>query len=174
MDGDGIVVGIAAVFAGTTVLFTVLAAVYQPFLLLFAAIFGAATYLLWYHASGSLGERVKRTAGSARRRRSAAAGGPRDFEGFGPGRRAAEAPGERARGGGGRSDGRRRPGGRGPDANDLTRSEAYRTLGLDPGADQAAVKAAYRERVKAAHPDTDSGDREEFKEINRAYERLRE
>jgi curved DNA-binding protein CbpA len=36
------------------------------------------------------------------------------------------------------------------------------------------VRAAYRERVKAVHPDTDSGDEEQFKRVNRAYERLTE
>jgi hypothetical protein len=183
VDEDGLVIGIAAVFAGTTVLFGVLGFVYQPLLLLFAAIFGLATYLLWYHASGRLGERIRRTAGTARernrRRANAASRGPGDFEGFGPGRRAAGS-GRRRRADDGwerRADGRGATAGRQwerRDPNEPTRAEAYRTLGLDADADQAAVKAAYRERVKAVHPDTDDGDEEQFKRVNRAYERLKE
>ncbi|MFB6090629.1 MAG: J domain-containing protein [Halobellus sp.] len=187
MDSDGLLIGIAAVFAGTTVLMTVLAFVFQPFLLLFAAVFAAATYLLWYHASGRLTDRIRETArqGGERRRANAASRGPGDFQGFGPGRRAAGDGGSRAFGGdreagtreagtGGR---RRRAGPRGDraprtDRNEPTVEEAYRTLGLDPGADEDAVRSAYRERVKAAHPDTDTGDEETFKELNRAYERL--
>ncbi|WP_435183417.1 J domain-containing protein [Halobellus sp. EA9] len=178
MDSDGLLIGIAAVFAGTTVLLTVLAFAFQPFLLLFAAAFAAATYLLWYHASGRLGERIRETArqGGERRRASAASRGPGDFEGFGPGRRAAGDGGGRAFGG--EQTGRRRRGGpdgrRAPrtDRNEPTVEEAYRTLGLDPGADEEAVRRAYRERVKAVHPDTDDGDEETFKRVNRAYERL--
>ncbi len=164
MDGDGLVVGLAAVFAGTTVLLAVLAFAYQPFLLLFAVPFGLATYFMWYHASGRLTDRVHRTADRGRRRRaSAAAEGPGGFEGFGPGRRAAGS--KQSSEGARRAAPRRRP-------DEPTIAEAYRTLGLDPGADEESVKAAYRERVKSTHPDTESGDEEAFKRVNRAYERL--
>jgi len=167
VDGDGLIVGLAAVFAGTTVLLAVLAFAYQPFLLLFALPFGIATYFLWYHASGRLTDRVRRTADRDRRRRAnAAAEGPGGFEGFGPGRRAAGSRGERA----GRSDrSRERPR---TDTNEPTIAEAYQTLGVDPGADEEAVRAAYRELAKSTHPDADSGDAEEFKQVTRAYERL--
>ena len=168
MDGDGIVVGIAAVFAGTTVLLAVLAFAYQPFLLLFAVPFGLATYFLWYHASGRLTDRVRRTAERGRRRRANPAGeGPSGFEGVGPGRRAAGSQRGRAGSSERRSGPRQR-------TNEPTVAEAYRTLGLDPGADEESVRAAYRERVKSTHPDTDSGDEEAFKRVNRAYERLTE
>ncbi|MFB6091514.1 MAG: J domain-containing protein [Haloquadratum sp.] len=186
MDTDRLLVGIAAVFAGTTVLLAILAFVYQPFLLFLAAPFGAASGLVWYHASGRLAARIRQSAASAagrRRRRGAAGRGPSDFEGFGPGRRAARGGDRRTadRSGGRRgrraqSDGdgagRRAGPARGP--SEPTRAEAYRTLGLDPGADDDAVRAAYRERVKAVHPDTDAGDEEQFKRVNRAYERLTE
>ncbi len=162
MDGDGLVVGIAAVFAGTTVLLSVLAFAYQPFLLLFAVPFGLATYFMWYHASGRLTDRVRRTADRSRRRRAnAAAEGPGGFEGVGRGRRAGSGPR------GGRARERPRTG---PDEPSL--AEAYRTLGVDPGADEEAVRAAYRDRAKSTHPDADSGDAEEFKRVTRAYERL--
>ena len=185
VDRDGLVIGIAAVFAGTTVLLTVLAFVYQPFLLLLAVPFGIATYLLWYHASGRLRDRVRRTmeSGPGRREPNAASRGPRDFQGFGPGRRTA-GPGSERRAGRRRrasTRGQRATDGRGRgradprrDPNEPTLAEAYRTLGLDPDADDAEVRAAYRERVKAVHPDTDSGDEEQFKRVNRAYERLTE
>ncbi|WP_336024828.1 DnaJ domain-containing protein [Halobellus salinisoli] len=176
MDEDGLVIGLTAVLAGTTVLFVVLGFAYQPLLLLFATIFGAATYSLWYHASGRLGERVERTAASTRRgrrqRANAAGRGPREFQGFGPGRRASAEGRRRQRGrtagGQGRADRSRR------EPNEPTLAEAYRTLGVDADADDAAVKAAYRERVKTTHPDTDDGDEEQFKRVNRAYERIRE
>ena len=187
VDEDGLVIGIAAVFAGTTVLFAVLGFVYQPLLFLFATIFGIATSLLWYHASGRLGERVRRTADSAderrRRRANAASRGPGDFAGFGPGRRAAGSERrrradtgreQRADGRGATGDRQRQRRRQRRDPDRPTRAEAYRTLGLDADADQPTVKAAYRERVKAVHPDTDDGDEEQFKRVNRAYERLRE
>lgn len=188
MDEDGLVIGLAAVFAGTTVLFGVLGFVYQPLLFFFAAIFAVATSLLWYHASGRLGERVRRTAERTHERRrqraNAASQGPDDFAGFGPGRRAAgsERGGRADAGRAHRADGRGAAGRRERerrqqrkrDPNRPTRAEAYRTLGLDADADQTAVKAAYRERVKAVHPDTDDGDEEQFKRVNRAYERLTE
>jgi hypothetical protein len=165
VDGDGLVVGLAAVFAGTTVLLAMLAFAYQPFLLLFAVPFGLATYFLWYHASGRLTDRIRRTADRDRRRRAnAAAEGPSGFEGFGPGRRAAGSRGERAG-----DESRERPR---TDPNEPTIAEAYRTLGVDPGADEEALREAYRELAKSTHPDADSGDEEEFKRVNRAYERL--
>jgi curved DNA-binding protein CbpA len=34
------------------------------------------------------------------------------------------------------------------------------------------VRAAYRDRVKEVHPDTDAGDEEAFKSVTAAYERL--
>jgi hypothetical protein len=45
---------------------------------------------------------------------------------------------------------------------------AFATLGLDPSASLAEVKAAYRERVKEAHPDH-GGDQEEFRRLREAY-----
>ena len=53
-----------------------------------------------------------------------------------------------------------------------TVEEAYETLGLEPGADLEAVRAAYRERAKETHPDL-GGDPEAFIRVREAYERLR-
>lgn len=47
-------------------------------------------------------------------------------------------------------------------------SQAYDRLGLTPGADEAEVKAAYRELVKEVHPDQ-GGSETEFKRVQEAY-----
>ena len=52
--------------------------------------------------------------------------------------------------------------------------EAYEALGVEPGADESAVKRAYRERIKDVHPDAADGDAEEFKRVQAAYDRLTE
>lgn len=51
---------------------------------------------------------------------------------------------------------------------------AYETLGLDPGADEEAIRTAYRDLVKEAHPDAPEGSRERFKAVKDAYEQLTE
>jgi hypothetical protein len=55
-----------------------------------------------------------------------------------------------------------------------TAREAYETLGVEPGADESAVKQAYRRRIKEVHPDAADGDAEEFKRVQAAYDRLTE
>jgi curved DNA-binding protein CbpA len=49
---------------------------------------------------------------------------------------------------------------------------ARERLGVGPDADEAAVKRAYRKRVKECHPDAEGGDADEFKRVTAAYERL--
>jgi DnaJ-domain-containing protein 1 len=175
VDRDRLLLGLASVFAGLTVLMAVLTLAESPVFFLLAAPFGATTYFLWYHATGRLRERM---------RRRAAAGFDRERHGgFGAGarREAARGAARGARSGVGGSGGRRR---RRASANRRrarggvrersgpSRAEAYRTLGLDTSADDAAVRRAYRSKVKEVHPDTESGDEESFKRVNRAYERL--
>lgn len=155
MDRDRLLMGLAAVFAGLTVLLVVVAFTQQLFLLVLAVPFGATTYFMWYQASGRLAERTRTRrvrAGSRFDGGSDAAGGP---GGFGAGAR----------------DGRRRVNVR-PPATGPSRAEAYRTLGLDPDADEEDVRRAYRERVKEVHPDRPAGDEDEFKRVTQAYERL--
>ncbi|SFG49343.1 DnaJ domain-containing protein [Halopelagius inordinatus] len=167
MDRDRLLVGLAAVFTGLTTLLVVLAFAYQPFLLFVAVPFGAVTYFLWYDATGRLEERTRRrTRRRARRDRRAAdaARGPDDFAGFGPGRRAT--------GAGGTTDGGRRTAAEPRRSDEPSETEARRTLGVDSDASDDEVRRAYRSRVKEVHPDTDSGDEESFKRVNRAYERL--
>lgn len=151
---------LASVFAGLTVLIVVLGFVFQPFLLLLALPFGATAYFMWFQASGRLERRTRRRVqqGQARRRD--------EFGGFGAGARRANARENyrRATNGAG-VNGRSRPSG-------PSRTEAYRTLGLDPTATAEEVKRAYRSKVKEVHPDTEAGSEEAFKRVNRAYETL--
>lgn len=138
-------------FAGLTVLLAVAALAVQPFLLVVAAPFAVLTYFLWYQATGRLEARTRRRqerVGERARRTAAAGAGPR----------------------GGAANERRSP----QPTDGPSRVEAYRRLGLEPGADESAVKQAYRERVKEVHPDTETGDQESFKAVTRAYERLTE
>jgi hypothetical protein len=53
-------------------------------------------------------------------------------------------------------------------------AEAYRVLGLNADATAEEVRRAYRERVKAVHPDREDGDEAEFKRVTEAYEVLKE
>ncbi|WP_438267421.1 J domain-containing protein [Halomarina litorea] len=181
---------LGAVFGALAAFLAVLGLVVEPLLLLLAVPFGVVTYFMWYQASGRLVERVYASVeGAARvddttRARARTNGGGRG--GFGAGPREEWDPASewarRERVGG--PEGRRRTGRAGASgqrdrrkpqtASGPTRLEAYDILGLDPQADQRAVKRAYRERVKTAHPDTPEGSEEEFKRVNAAYERLSE
>ncbi|MFC7175931.1 J domain-containing protein [Halosegnis marinus] len=167
MDRSPLVVGLAGVFAGMTVLLVVLAAVFRDVVVLLVAVpFAGATYLFWQHASGRLRERIREQAAAASRAREAD-----DRGGFGAGPRFGDA---RTRTGRQARAGERTRGGQRIDPNapsGPSREEAYATLGLDPGADEASVREAYRERVKDTHPDR-GGDEERFKEVTAAYERL--
>jgi hypothetical protein len=49
--------------------------------------------------------------------------------------------------------------------------KAWETLGLQPGASVAEIKAAYRRKVKEVHPDI-GGDAKRFRWVQRAYEHL--
>jgi hypothetical protein len=145
---DRLVFGLTFVFAAMTATVVLVAvAARQPALVVVAVPLGAATAMFWYQSSGKLRERVDRGRRSGR----SASGG-----GFGAGARR-EARRERQRA-------TAQPTGISPD-------EAYRRLGLDPGADEREVKRAYRQKVKEVHPDR-GGDEEEFKRVTEAYETL--
>lgn len=52
-------------------------------------------------------------------------------------------------------------------------ASAYAALGLEPGADAAAIEQAYKRLIKLHHPDREGGDAARASEINRAYRELR-
>ncbi len=172
MANRTIVVGMAATFAGLTALLVVAGIVVNPLLLAVALPFGAATYLLWYHASGRLRERIRREAAAEQNgrtdawRRARAETNRRDASRSAGGARGRHA-GPRARGEGSR---RGDPRDRAPRTDTMSKRAAYRTLGVEPSADADAVRTAYRERAKRLHPDRENGDEEGFKRLTEAYE----
>ncbi|AUX08685.1 molecular chaperone DnaJ [Halalkaliarchaeum desulfuricum] len=162
MHRETIVVGLAAVMGGMTAFMLVVGVVVSPFFFLLSVPFGGATYVMWQHATGRLVfDRARtRTAGRVR----SGSGNP----GFDRERRA-ERNRKRARQSNGTTAG--------VGVSETTRPskrEAFRTLEIEPNASPDTIRRAYRRRVKESHPDTDTGSREEFKRVNRAYERLRE
>ncbi|PSP64723.1 molecular chaperone DnaJ [Halobacteriales archaeon QH_8_67_36] len=188
MQYERLTKGIAAVFGVLTAVLTVVGILSSPAVLFLALMFGASTYLMYYHLSGKMAasvyERVERRAATDGRgaRRGDGRGGfgagpreewepPRD----GRARRAAErvrqerARRQQARGAQQQAGRRRR---RVQQRSGPSPAEAYDRLDLDPSADESAVKAAYRERVKETHPDTDGGSEREFKRVQAAYETL--
>ena len=54
-----------------------------------------------------------------------------------------------------------------------SRASAFAVLGLDPGADAAAVEKAYKRLIKQHHPDREGGDATRAAEITQAYRELR-
>jgi len=165
-----------------TAIFVAGGVVFNPGLLVLALVFAPVTYLLYRHATGRLLSRVYRGV----EQQAAQTGADPGRSGFGAGpreewqpprdgqRRARQAQGRRR--GQGRADGRGRGRSRrrGPRqrSDEPTPREAYSVLGVDPGADEGAVREAYRERIKEVHPDTDGGDEEAFKRVRAAYEVL--
>nr|WP_244995555.1 J domain-containing protein [Halomicroarcula pellucida] len=178
---DRLITGVAAVFAVLTAVLTVVGILVNPAVLFLALMFAVSTYVMYYHLSGKMAanlyERVERRAATQSRgsRRGGFGAGPREewtpprdgrrADGFG--RRAQQARQQQRRQRTQQRQHRRVRQSSGPSP-----SEAYDRLGLDPSADEQAVKQAYRERVKEVHPDTDTGSEAEFKRVKAAYERL--
>jgi hypothetical protein len=52
-------------------------------------------------------------------------------------------------------------------------ASAYAELGLEPGADAAAVELAYKRLIKQHHPDREGGTATRAAELNRAYREIR-
>lgn len=147
-----ILVGVAAVLAGTTALLFVFGFVYNPIILVAAVPFGIATAFIWSHATGRLDAMMRERARVRREPgRQGPGSGDSEFD-TGP------------------TAGQRRADNRRPVPGDV---DAARLLGVDPDADEATIRRAYREKVKALHPDAPSGDEASFRRVQDAYERLR-
>lgn len=179
VDRDSIGLLLASTLAGLAVLLAVVALARQPFLLLVAVPLAVGAYLVWRGATGQFwfgfgDERFREVRPGGDPRREDARGS--DSRGpFQQGRRGGPASEPRDRRRARRErDARERSGTRSRSRETLDRREAYRVLGLSPGADDDAVKAAYRRQVKAVHPDADGGDPEAFRRLTAAYETLRE
>lgn len=171
MDRNGLILGVAAVLFGITVVMLLAGIVVNPFFLLVSIPFGSSAYLLWYQASGKLSDDMRQreataTFGSGGRNTGFDAGS------FGAG---SSTSGNFASESARRAQ-QYREKARANQAADqratISESDAYRILEIDPVADDAEIKAAYRQRVKECHPDTPSGDEEMFKKVSRAYEVL--
>jgi hypothetical protein len=172
---DRLVFGLTVLFAAMTALVVLMGvALREPVLVVVLIPLVVLTYVFWYRSSGKLRERIAQSAQSRRRAGTETGGfgaGPREGFESARGQRAREAWEQRqreARAGNGR--GRGRAGGPQPSPS-ISKAEAYRRLGVEPGADEATVKRAYREKVKETHPDR-GGDEETFKEVTEAYETL--
>ena len=166
MKQSQLIWGLVVVFAGIALAQVAMGVLYTPVLFVVAVPFAAASYLLWYHVSGRMARNVRTRARERSAWEDARAEAQAAERGTGPG------SGTGATAGAGGADGGRRTRAR-PDPDRMAPEAAYRALGLDPGADDAAVQRAYRERVKETHPDRADGDEEAFKRVTRAYERLK-
>lgn len=164
-----LVQGLTATFGGMSLLLALVGVAINPAVLVLALVFGVVTALLWYHASGRLASRVyrrveRRAAGAGHAKtRGGVGAGPKDTW-RGPHRRRSTAG--RARGGGVGREAEERQAGSAPPR------QAYEILGLEPGADEAAIRRAYREQIKEVHPDTDGGTEAAFKRVRHAYDLL--
>ncbi len=158
MSRQGLLLGLAAVFAGIAAVTAISSLVFAtPVPLAVAAPTAGTAYVFWYQGTGRLQRRVRRRPFDART-------GPRGAFG------AAAAFGGRRTGPDAQRERYRRPPSskRGP-----TPSEAASVLGVEVGAGEREVKRAYRRRVKEVHPDR-GGDERQFKRVAAAYERLTE
>lgn len=145
----------------------------EPVLVVMLVPLALLTYAFWYRSSGKLRERIIQSGTRSRRGRGSETGG----FGAGPREGFESARGQRAREAWERRQREQRAGGArggrgGPQPSpSISKSEAYRRLGVEPGADESTVKRAYREKVKEVHPDR-GGDEETFKKVTEAYETL--
>jgi len=172
VDRNGLILGVSAVLFGITALMLVVGVVVNPFFLFVAIPFAGSAYLLWYQASGKLNDRIKReaAAGNLGADRGAARDVGFDAGPFGGGGSRRRRRGRRTR----QRTGDRRRGAATPNQSTLSPGEARQILDVDAAATEDDLKTAYRRKAKESHPDTDSGDEEQFKKVSRAYETLSE
>lgn len=171
MDRNGLILGVSAVLFGITVVMLLAGIIVNPFFLLVSIPFGSSAYLLWYQASGKLSDDIRQGESTG-----TFGAGSRNT-GFNPGSfGAGSSTSENFASESARRAQQYREKARANQAVDqattITQSDAYRILEIEPIADEAEIKAAYRQKVKECHPDTPSGDEEMFKKVSRAYEVL--
>src|SRR5580700_7123063 len=56
----------------------------------------------------------------------------------------------------------------------MTKRDYYEVLGVNKGASADEIKKAFRQKAVQYHPDKAGGDEARFKEVNEAYEILKE
>lgn len=56
----------------------------------------------------------------------------------------------------------------------MTKRDYYEVLGIDKNASADEIKKAFRKLAVKYHPDKDGGDETQFKEVNEAYEVLKD
>lgn len=167
---DRLITGIAVALGVCATVLVVVAIKFPPVVIVALAL-GAAAYFMWYQTSGRMARRFYRSVERQARANDGRSKPTGDDPGFGAGPRGEwSPPGGEGRTRRGRTTGQRQqtvsPNSR------PTRAQAFEVLGVDPDADDATIKQAYREKVKQVHPDTEGGDQEQFKQVTRAYERL--
>jgi hypothetical protein len=197
-----LLVVLAAVFAGLSMVMVIASAVAgQPLVLMAAVPLALTAGLMWYQGTGKMASSLFGGGGTRRRsyrrqrrreRRSTDGGGGRTGgrngderwevpfeeevrqESYHRARRQARRRERRQADAGSGTSGQwqREFGERADRLGGLTQAEAYDVLGLDPTASDDEVREAYRQQAKTLHPDTEGGSAEEFQELNDAYERI--
>lgn len=138
----------------------------------------SATFVVFLEGGFSgfdLGERLPFDTPSAEWARQQARAGTGTGTGRATGRRTGQHRGQERRrtGRGGGRQRQRRAGAGNPQASEREVRQAFRTLGIPRDADEEAVKAAYREKIKDVHPDH-GGSEEAFGAVQEAYATARE
>ena len=198
MYHERLITGIAAVLGAIAVVLAIVGVAGSPIAFPVAIALAAAAILMYdrrVEQHARVADADRGGGGNRRRRRAQRASSGRERGGFGAGPREDWTPprdgatGREAAGASRRQNARRsrqrgshrgsngRQNGAGTTSarkrsDGPSATAAYRRLGVEPGADEETITAAYRRKVKEVHPDTPTGDEETFMKVKAAYERL--